>query len=250
VGAWVGFSGSRSLSARFVPLVKAVVLSVARSGRGVAVGDAAGADAFVREEVRVLGAGARVRVPLRVFRPESAAVVSWCPCFRVEQPRESGRFAKGSGKTVVSFARPSSVQVVTRRVGGRTPAGLAMRSSAMVRFAAGSGAGAGLVAFVGAACPRFRRGKAGRRKRSGRELVPSRSQSRCFGGFGSGTWSSVALAVGLGLPVVVFLCGVGREALPSWWAGTWVPCSGSGVWAQGWRFVPSQALALGLARQG
>lgn len=36
-------------------------------------------------------------------------------------------------------------------------------------------------------------------------LVPSPSSSRCFAGFGSGSWAGVALAVGLGLPVVLFL---------------------------------------------
>lgn len=36
-------------------------------------------------------------------------------------------------------------------------------------------------------------------------LVPSRFSSRCFAGFGSGSWAGVALAVGLGVPVVLFL---------------------------------------------
>ena len=36
-------------------------------------------------------------------------------------------------------------------------------------------------------------------------LVPSRSSSRCFAGFGSGSWAGVAFAVGLGVPVALFL---------------------------------------------
>lgn len=36
-------------------------------------------------------------------------------------------------------------------------------------------------------------------------LVPSASASRCFCGLGSGSWAGVALAVGRGVPVVLFL---------------------------------------------
>lgn len=35
-------------------------------------------------------------------------------------------------------------------------------------------------------------------------LAPSSRPAVCFGGFGSGTWSSLALALGLGLPAVMF----------------------------------------------
>jgi len=47
--ALVGFSGSRSLSVSFAPVVARVVGSVVGGGRGVAVGCAAGADAFARD---------------------------------------------------------------------------------------------------------------------------------------------------------------------------------------------------------
>lgn len=56
-GIMVGFTGSRSLSPRFAPLVSRVVGAVLASGQPVAVGCAAGADAFVRS-----AAGARARV--------------------------------------------------------------------------------------------------------------------------------------------------------------------------------------------
>ena len=96
------------------------------------------------------------------------------------------------------------------------------RSSALVSAVASSGVGCGVVAFVSSPCPRG--------------LFPSASSTRCFRGFGSGSWSSAALAVGLGVPVVVFPCGFDSSLLSSW-GGSWVACSGS--FAGGFRFVPS-----------
>ncbi|MCZ7568899.1 MAG: hypothetical protein M5U01_09980 [Ardenticatenaceae bacterium] len=105
------------------------------------------------------------------------------------------------------------------------PAALAQRSVAMVHAVAASGPGAGLVAFPAAPCP------AG--------LVPARSWRAC----GSGTWSSAALAAGLGLPVVVFPAGW-PWAPPAWPGGSWQPAAAGGVWAQGWRWVPAAQLSL------
>lgn len=48
MAALVGFCGSRSLPPRFVGAVASVVAAVLAAGRGVAVGCAGGADAFVR----------------------------------------------------------------------------------------------------------------------------------------------------------------------------------------------------------
>lgn len=49
-------------------------------------------------------------------------------------------------------------------------------------------------------------------------LLPSPSASRCFSGFGSGSWASLAFARGLGLPCCVFLgslpCPVGFGLRP------------------------------------
>lgn len=166
--ALVGFCGSRLLCSAHAPLVRAVVASVMRSERGVAVGCASGADRLVR-----------VAAPdARVFRAS----------------------AFGDGRA--SFAR---------------------RSAAMVAALLASGAGCGLVAFVSSACPAA--------------LSPSSSPSACFAGFGSGSWASVALAVGLGVPVVVFPCGGSSAWLPSW-SGSWVS-AGSGVWSGGFRFIPA-----------
>lgn len=62
-------------------------------------------------------------------------------------------------------------------------------------------------------------------------LVPSYSASRCFSGFGSGSWATLAWAVGLGVPCFIFL---GVSGAPSgwdladigwgWWASTPGPC--------------------------
>lgn len=48
-------------------------------------------------------------------------------------------------------------------------------------------------------------------------LFPSASPGRCFSGFGSGSWASLAFAVGLGCRCVVFSpCSVGCGRLLSW----------------------------------
>lgn len=78
----------------------------------------------------------------------------------------------------------------------------AARSSACVRAVAAAG---GLwVAFPSSPCPVG--------------LVPSASSSRCFRGLGSGSWASLALALGLGVPCVVFLgslpCPCGWDLSP------------------------------------
>jgi hypothetical protein len=103
---------------------------------------------------------------------------------------------------------------------------LPARASACVRACAAAGPGSAWVAFVAGPCP------AG--------VVPARSW-RC-GRPASGSWSEIALAVGLGLPVVVFWCGPGPAVLPVW-GGSWVP-AGRGVWAAGWRFMPAASSLL------
>ena len=97
---------------------------------------------------------------------------------------------------------------------------LSARASACVKACASAGPGSAWVAFVAGPCP------AG--------IVPARSWRS--GRPASGSWSEIALAVGLGLPVVVFWCAPGPSVLPAW-GGSWVP-AGRGVWVSGWRFVP------------
>ena len=115
-----------------------------------------------------------------------------------------------------------------------------VKPQAATRSGSGGSKGAGVVGFVSSACPVH--------PRSGKRLAPSRSSVRCFGGFGSGTWSTLAFAVALGLPVVVFACGVSHwAALPSHWGGIWVTTGLGGPWGQAQRFVPLQRAQVGVA---
>ncbi|MEM7579097.1 MAG: hypothetical protein AAF316_04460 [Cyanobacteria bacterium P01_A01_bin.80] len=96
---------------------------------------------------------------------------------------------------------------------GRGRGAFAGRSVACIRAVLGAG---GLwVSFPSSPCP------AG--------LLPSSSGSRCFSGFGSGSWASLAFALGSGVPCVVFLgslpcpAGWGLSALPG--CSGWFGCS-------------------------
>lgn len=105
-----------------------------------------------------------------------------------------------------AFASASVFRVGSFAVGGRvTRASFALRSSALVQWVAGSGGL--LVAFPLGAAPA--------------PLVPTVS----FAGFGSGTWGSVALALGLGVPVLVVLpvCSGGVFPAPVAVASRFVP---------------------------
>jgi hypothetical protein len=127
----------------------------------------------------------------------------------------------GGASAFVRAACPSAVVFAPAFAGvGALPA----RASACVRACAASGPGSGWVAFVSGPCP------AG--------VVPASAWRS--GRPASGSWAEVALAVGLGLPVVVFWCAPGPVALPAW-GGSWVP-AGRGVWVSGWRFVPAASL--------
>ena len=144
--------------------------------------------------------------------------------------------ASGADRFALSAARAAgaSVSLFSASSFGSGRAAFARRSAAFVSAVAASGAGCGLVAFVSSPCPVG--------------LFPSPSASRCFSGFGSGSWASVALAVGLGVSVVVFPCvpaGVSPSSVLSAWSGSWVS-AGSGVWSSGFRFVPSASSSLPL----
>lgn len=90
---------------------------------------------------------------------------------------------------------------------GRGRGAFAGRSAACVRSV---GSGGLWVSFPSRSCP------------SG--LVPSSSSSRCFSGSGSGSWASLAFAVGSGVPSLVFL---GSLPCPSGWGFSAVPgCPG------------------------
>jgi hypothetical protein len=91
--------------------------------------------------------------------------------------------------------------------------GFAARSIEFVRALAASGGS--LLSFPSGVCPTG--------------LIPSCSASRCFSGFGSGSWATLSLAVGLGVPCFVFL-------------GSFVAASGWGLVSvlppSGWGLVP------------
>lgn len=97
----------------------------------------------------------------------------------------------------------------------------ARRSAACVQ-SVGSGPGSAYVGFVSVPCPE--------------RVRPSSSVHTCFCGGGSGTWATLALAVGSGVgSIIVFWCAPGSPSLPSW-GGSWVPASGR--FSGGWLFVP------------
>ncbi len=137
--------------------------------------------------------------------------------------------ASGADRFALSAARGlgAPVSLFSASSFGSGRGSFARRSAALVSAVGASGAGCGLVGFVSSACPVG--------------LFPSVSASRCFSGFGSGSWASVAFAVGSVVPVVVFPCvasGVSASLVfPSSWSGSWVS-AGSGVWSSGFRFVP------------
>lgn len=119
----------------------------------------------------------------------------------------------------------SSAGVVPRvfRASSSVPGAVAARSAALVRALAG--VGGLLVSAPGVPCP------AG--------VVPARSWRS--GACPSGSWSSLALAVGLGVPVLVV--GLPASSLPRWSGGAWVACSSVGAPCFAWR---SSVLALAL----
>jgi hypothetical protein len=202
----VGISGSRSLPAG-APVAPAVTALLRRSS--VAVGCAVGADAAAL--AAAVGAGAVDR--LRVFAAFGAdGAGAW----------------RGSAVAPVQAAAAAGGHVAWWAGGGPgvpLMGRLAQRSAAMVRAVASAGGGGGVVGFPAGACP------AG--------CVPAAA----WRSSGSGTWSTLALAAGLGLPVVVFPAGWSPGALPAWPGGSWA-CAGGGVWASAWRFTPAVQLSL------
>lgn len=197
--------GSRNCPTEGVGIVRDVVRSVVVSGRSLSVGCAVGVDAVaLAEGVRI--AADQVRL------------------FSVFGPGGVGAVGKVSNITGVGHAVSAGVAVEWWAGGGASVpvrARLANRSLSCVR----SVLGGGLVAVV--------------------TSYPSRPFGRgAFPSCGSGSWSSVAAAVLLGVPVVVFPLGISARVLPSLpVAGQWVS-AGSGVWSKGVRWLPSQSLLL------
>ena len=122
----------------------------------------------------VSGSASAVRLALR-FLPRSAVVSVGC--------------ASGIDALLRSSLPSSSLHVFYASSFGSGRSSFARRSAACVQHVASH---SGLwVSFPSSSCP------AG--------LVPSACSRRCFCGLGSGSWASLALAVGLGIPCLVWL---------------------------------------------
>ena len=119
----------------------------------------------------------------------------------------------------LAFPSASVLSVASGSFGAVSRGAFAARSVACVR--AVSAAGGLWVSFPSSACP------AG--------LLPSASSSRAFCGSGSGSWASLAFAVGSGVPSVVFL---GSLPVPSGWG--LVPVAGSPGWFSAGLSAPVQ----------
>lgn len=205
--------GSRRLPQCGEELAGQVAWQVLAGGRGLVIGCAAGADAAALSAAVEL-APSRVSV-LAAFGPGGAGCA-------------------GRASAVSAVAAAARAGAWVQWWAGGDPAvplrgRLAARSLAAVRLAASSGPGAGLVAVVGA--------------------VPSRSWSGSgpWWSCGSGSWSSVAAAAAIGLPVVVVparasvLCSASELPLLPSKPGQWVR-AGAGVWGRAWRWSPAADL--------
>lgn len=130
------------------------------------------------------------------------------------QRAAGARVVTGCASGVDALGRSVSSAVVLRASAfGSGPGACAARSVAVVRHVAG-GAGALWLSAPGRACPVG--------------LAPASSPSACFTGLGSGSWASLALAVGLGTRALVWLpSGV---AAPSGWPLALICQGRAGAW--------------------
>lgn len=127
----------------------------------------------------------------------SLCAAPFLPALLASLPASEKGVGDARGFDALVRAACPSARVFSPRFAGR--GGLAARSAELVRWVALGGEGSVLFVAVSSPCP------AG--------VQPSRS----FRGFGSGSWGSAALAVGLGLRVVLFWCGSGSApAFPAW----------------------------------
>lgn len=209
-GGRVMVCGSRALGASARPAVASVVRAALASGSRLVVGCASGADAAALAAALAAGPGAPVSL-FAAFGQAGAGAAG-----RASNVR--GVAAAVAGGLPVSWwaGGPASVPLRAR---------LARRSLAAVRFAARGGPGSSLVAFAAA-------------------LPPRPFSSGPFPSCGSGSWSSVAAAALLGLPVSVVpvgpLASVSPASLPPLPGG-----GGGGVWvsaSRGWRWSPAPGL--------
>lgn len=119
--------------------------------------------------------------------------------------------ARGADAVARSFFPGASVFSVGSGLRGLGRGAFAARSVACVRSVSSAGSSGLWVSFPAGACPVG--------------LAPSSVSSRCFSGLGSGSWASLAFAVGLGVPSLLFLPS---GSPPSGWG--FAPVSGSPGW--------------------
>lgn len=204
----VGFCGSRSLGPGFADLVRRTVSAALGAGSSLAVGCAAGADQLVLSAALAALPG-RPWGRLSVFAVGGVrgGWLSSSPATWVSGPPPWVAAAAAAGAQV-SWWAGGSIRLPLR-------ARLARRSAALVRSLPAA-PGSALVAFVSRPCPA--------------RVAPGRG----WPGGGSGSWASLAMAAGLGVPVRLFWCGSGAPALPSWPGWSWSLVSSgplSGSWA-------------------
>lgn len=221
MSAIVAFTGSRLLPSYAAPggLVSQLVATVIRSGRSIATGCATGADSAVISAVLAQGATASLRIhcAFSAEQPSHPALPAFHGSWRFSGI-PAVRAASRAGALVFWRAGAPSADA-TWGATNTLVARLSRRSVHMVSSLAwGRQQGSGLIAFVTTPPPRP--------VRVGTSWAPC----------GSGTWSTVALAAGLGIPVVVFPIRAGVGVLPAWPGGSWHP-AGTGVWARGFRWV-------------
>ena len=165
--------------------------------------------AAVPVSVVAAGRGAR-RVVVSGSR-SGACAPGFLPLLLGARARVSVGCARGVDQAVRSAVPSARVRVFHAVAFGSGRGAFALRSAALVRSVAGARS-ALFVCFPGRACPVG--------------LVPSASARSCFCGLGSGSWASLALAVGLGVPALVWLpvgvavpVGWGLRGLGGgWWA--------------------------------
>lgn len=117
----------------------------------------------------------------------------WVAAYSIAAGLPSSRVAVGCARGIDAAVRQAAPGCQVFQAAGSQGWQLAARSSALVRAASGGG----LVAFPSGFCP------AGVRV------------SRSFSGSGSGTWGSVAFAIGQGVPVIMF-ASVAPGSVQAW----------------------------------
>ena len=128
-----------------------------------------------------------------IFKLARLSIQSWCEVLTgCAKGADAAARAGANGKAKVF------------RVTNFNKSAFALRSISFINALAESNAPV-LCVWPGCKCPN--------------KLYPSKKSQKCFNGFGSGSWSTAALNVGLGLPVIIF--GLQKSALPYW-----------GVWSQ------------------